>query len=352
MSRRKEMKNSYIGFQDGFSGTGVVDDLSVSPSDTTILIDEDLNVLHDDAELVPVGARFTTEGISTIRTITARNANTQFQITIGADTTGSYTITVNGVTSAAIQGTDTLATVQSTLEAMSNIAVGDVVVTEPTADVFVIEFTGTFVDTAVTVSATPTDLDNFATETLHVGAKTWSLTFTPAVAAGETITDEDTIAYLPQRVIAKVGDGDFEWNEPGEPVFDKDRDRLDGVRSGPEVEMDVTMSLVLNWLRASSGQPVTIYEVLHREGGAADWHNTATDPCEPYAPTIFVFDIPPCGSEPAEVMYFPQFYPTNKRGSIRDAVLELTGKCNATKPVITREQLDLAVILEEFGLEA
>lgn len=346
------MKNCYIGLQDGFSGTGEVDDMSVIAGDTTILIDEDLNVLHDDAQLVPVGARFTTAGVTQIRAITARNANCQFQISIGADTTGTYTVTVNGVTSAAINGTDDLATVTAALVAMSNISAADITVTEPSTDVFLIEFKGAFLDTAVTVSATPTDLDNFATETLHVGGKTWSLTFTPAVAAGETISDGAVITYLPQRILMKVGDNDFEWNEPSEPIFDKDRDRLDGVRSGPEIEMDITFASVLNFLVASSGQPVTPYEVLHRTGGAADWHTTSTDPCEPYCPDIFILDIPPCGSEQAEVMYFRRFYPTNKRGSIRDAVLELVGKCNATKPEVTREDLDLAVILEEFGLQA
>lgn len=346
------MRNCYIGAQDGFSGTGVVDDMSISTSDTTILIDEDLNVLHDDAELVPVGARFTTEGITTIRAITARNANCQFQITIGADTTGTFTIAVNGVTTAALNGTDTLSTIQAAVVGLSSVGAGNAVVTEPSTDVFVIEFQGDLVDTAVTVSATPTDLDNFATEVLHAGGKTWSLTFTPAVAAGETISDEDVITYLPQRIIAKVGDGDFEWTENDEPIFDLDRDRLDGVRSGPEIPMDVTTSSVLNFLKSSSGQPVTFYEALHRSGGAADWHNTATDPCEPYAIDLFVFDIPPCGSEQAEVMYFRRFYPTSKRGTIKEGVLEITGKCNSLKPEVTREDLELAVILEEFGLEA
>ena len=352
MSRRKEMRNCYIGAQDGFSGTGEVDDMSISTSDTTILIDEDLNVLHDDAELVPVGARFTTAGITTIRAITARNANCQFQITIGADTMGTYTVTVNGVTSAAINGTDDLAAVTAALVAMSNIAAADITVTEPTTDVFLIEFKGVFLDTAVTVSATPTMLDNFATSTLHVGGKTWSLTFTPAVAAGETIIDGDVITYLPQRIIAKVGDGDFEWTENDDPIFDSDRDRLDGVRAGKEVPMDVTTSSVVNFLKSSSGDQVTFYEALHRTGGAADWHNSAIDPCEPYCIDLFVLDIPPCGSEDAEVMYFRRFYPTSKRGTIKDGVLEITGKCNSLKPEVTREALELAVILEEFGLEA
>lgn len=346
------MKNCYIGMQDGFSGTGEVDDMSVSVSDTTILIDEDLNVLHDDAQLVPVGARFTTAGVSTIRSITARNANCQFQITIGADTTGTFTITVNGVTTAALNGTDTLSTIQAAVVGLSTVGAGNAVVTEPSADVFVIEFQGDLADTAVTVSATPTDLDNFATETLHVGGKTWSLTFTPAVAAGETISDGAVITYLPQRILMKVGDNDFEWNEPNEPIFDLDRDVLDGVRSGPEVPMELNYASVLNFLVASSGQPVTPYEALHRTGGAADWHTTSIDPCEPYCIDVFILDIPPCGSELAEVMYFRRFYPTNKRGSIRDAVLEIVGKCNATKPEVTREDLDLAVILEEFGLQA
>lgn len=352
MSRRKEIRNCLIGLEDGLSGTGKILDSVIAAGDTTILIDETLNVLTNSLQLVPVGARFTTPGISTIRAITARNANKQVQIVIGADTVGTYTITVDGITTAAINGTDAAAAVQAALEALSNIAAGDVTVTGTgaVATPFDIEFKGVFADKAPVVSATPTALDNFAFSVLHAGAKTWNLTFTPALVAGSLPTDAQVITYLPQRILMKVGTGNFEHTENNEPIFDTDRDALDGVRSGPEIPMEVNTSFVYNFLRSSSGQPTTIYEALHRVGTASDWVNTASDPCEPYAPTLFVIDLPPCGTEQAEVLLFPQFYPNTKRCSIRDAVVELVGKCNAIKPTTTRQTLDAAVLNAEFGL--
>lgn len=342
------MRNCFIGMQDGFSGTGVIDDSSIMAGDTTLLLDEDLFDLHDDATIVPVGARFTTAGITTVRQITAVNSNCQFQVTIGADTMGTYTVTVNGVTSAAINGTDNAAAIQAALEAMSNIAPGDVVVTG--SGPYVIEFTGAFEDEAVTVSATPTGLDNFATSTLHEGGKSWRLTFTPAIASGSVPADEDVVTFLPVRIIAKVGSGDFSATRNNEWIFDTDRDQLDGVRQGADVPMDVEFGFVYNWLISTTGEPVTLYEALYREGAAAGWHNAALDPCEPYCPDIFLIDIPKCGSSPAEVHYYRRFYPDNSKTSIRNATVELVGKCNANKPEITREVVDRAAILLEFGL--
>jgi hypothetical protein len=337
MSRRKELKNCTVFLQDGFSGVVDIDDSSISEDDATLLLDQATIDLHDSATLVPVGARFTSENDPTIRTVTARNSNSQYQLTIGADTTGTFTLTVNGVTTSALNGTDNASTILAAIVGLSSVGAGNASISG--TDPFVIEFIGDLVDTDVTMSGDPTDLDNFAFAELFEGGTTWSITFTPAldaVAAAAVMTG-DEITFLPQRVSMKIGEGNIEWTENDEPIFDTDRGILDGVRSGTEVPMDVTTSFVFNWLRASSGQPITVYEALRRLGNAATWHNAAEDPCEPYCVDIGIIDVPPCGSEQTEVIILPRFYPTSVNANVDDAQVNLSGRCNATRPIITRE---------------
>ena len=51
---------------------------------------------------------------------------------------------------------------------------------------------------------------------------------------------------------------------------------------------------------------------------------------------IVVVDRPQCGSEQAEVMIFPQFIATDKNPSFNDGIVNLTGVCAATRPIISR----------------
>ncbi len=336
MSYRIELRNCLIGLQDGFSGSGKISDAAIAADDTTLLIDPSFNVLHDDATVVPVGARFTTAGIDTIRTVTAQNANKTWLITIGADTAGSYTLTFNGQTTTSIAGTDNATAIQAALVALSNVDAGDLIVSG--SGPYTVEARGQYLGLATPVmTATPTTLDNFVFAVVQPGNATWSLTFTPAIATGSVPVNADVITFLPQRVFMKTGKGNFEATINKDTIVDTDRGLLDGVRLGDEKSMDVTTSFVLSFLRASSGQPITVFEALNRLGGASTWHNAAADPCEPYAPEIFIIHRPPCGSEQAEVWTFPQFYPNSQGVNISDALVSLKGISVAVEPVITRE---------------
>lgn len=339
MAYRILRKNVRTFIDDGFGGESTIEDASIMAADTTLLLDEDLHDLTDDSTLVPVGARFQTPGIATVRTVTARNANKQVQIVIGADTTGSYTVTVNGVTTASIAGTDNAAALKAAIEALSNVDADAITVTGSGTAMspFIVEFGGNFVDLAPTVSATPTDLDNFALTTLHAGAKTWSVTFSPAIATGAVPVDAQVITWLPQTVEVKMGTGNLSWTENNPTIVDTDRGILDGVREDDEQPMDVNLVGTYQFLRSSSGQPITVYEALTRTGNAAGWFNAAADPCEPYQVTLRVVHQPPCGSSQAEVCKFPYFIANTREMSIEDATVSIVGISVATKPIITRE---------------
>lgn len=337
MARRKELKYCNVGVQDGFSGTGLVDDASISANDTTIGVDT--LVLHDDVTVVPVGARFTTAGIDTIRTVTASNNSMVWLITVDASS-GNFTITFEGQTTASIAEGATAGAVQTALEALSNVAPGDLVVTGSAGGPFTVTAAATYANTAGLV-LTVADVDlmggtGVSRTVEQDGTTTWQLTFSPAIVTGSVPSDDQVITFLPQRVTARVGSGNVEWTESAEPVFDLDRGLLADVRAGDEQPMQVTLSFVFDWLRASSGGAITIYEALHQIGGASGWHSASTDPCQPYCVEIFIEDVPPCGSEEAEVIVFPQFYKTSINPTFDGGLVNLSGSCNATRPTITR----------------
>jgi hypothetical protein len=74
-------------------------------------------------------------------------------------TGGTFTLTYSGQTTAAIAFNASAAALQAALEALSNIAPGDVAVVSPTAGVYTVEFTGTLAGTNVTqMTASSTSL--------------------------------------------------------------------------------------------------------------------------------------------------------------------------------------------------
>ena len=108
------------------------------------------------------------------------------------------------------------------------------------------------------------------------------------------------------------------------------------MRAGTEQPMTLSSSFVYDWLRASSGDPITVYEALKRIGDAASWHNAAADPCEPYQVDMFVIDRPDCGSEQAEIIFYRKMRPTSISSSVSAASVSLEGTCMSVEPEIQR----------------
>lgn len=261
MARRKELRYLTIGLQDGFSGTGAIND---TPAAAGTDFDVDTLVLHDDATLIPVGVRFTTAGIATIRTVTASQNSMQWTVTVSA-TAGNFTLTFEGQTTGNIAFDAAASAVETALEALSNVAADELLVTGSAGGPYTITAAGTHANTSgLVLSATDVDLtgagDSVTVTTVQDGTDTWNITFTPAIATGSVPLNNDVITFLPARVEMKVGEGNLTHTETKEPIIDTDRGLLDGVRAGVEQPMQVASSFVYNWLRASSGDPITVYE--------------------------------------------------------------------------------------------
>jgi len=341
--RIKELRDMTLYFQDGFSGTSAIDDAAIAALDTTLGVDT--HALFDDRTTVPIGARFTTAGIATVRTVTAAQSSAVYTLDLTVPSAGTFDITVDGQTESAVAFDVVDTVLQAALEALSSVGVGNVSVVE-TADVYVITFQGDLANTAVTLTVDGASLTAADSETLTTtqdGTTTYEVTFTPAIASGSVPADDAVITWYPRRLEFEVETGDFEWTEGANPVIRKPRGVIAGLRQGEDVEMEVTTSFSFSWLRAESTategsvDDKTPYEVLHQEGFAADWEPSSHgSPCEPFTIDIVIEDRPTCGSEQAEVFVFPQFAFTEIAPTVSGGVVNLSGMCVAKKPIITR----------------
>lgn len=343
--RRKELRYLTVGLQDGFSGTAAVNDtLAAAATD----MDVDGLDLHDDVTIIHKGVRFTTAGIATVRTVTASNNSQVWTVTINA-TGGTFTLTFNGETTGNIAFDATAGTVQTALIALATPVAGDIGVAGSAGGPYTITLAGAYAnESGNTLTSSATGLtggtSTAAVAAVQDGTDTWNITFTPAIATSSVPANDDVITFLPARVEMKIGEGNIEHTESAEPIIDTDRGLLDGVRAGSEQPMQVSASFVYNWLRASSGDAITVYEALNRLGDAAQWHNAASDPCEPYQVDIYVIDTPPCGSEQVEIIFFRRFNKQSLQASVEAASVTLSGICNATAPEIYRVANDANTI--------
>ena len=343
--RIKELRDMTLYFQDGFSGTSAIDDSAIAASDTTLGVDT--HALFDDRTTVPIGARFTTAGIATVRTVTAAQSSAVYTLDLTGATVGggTFTVTVDGQTTSALAYDLADTALITALEGLSSVGAGNVTASEAT-DVYTITFQGDLANTAVTLTVDGASLTNPDTEvltTVHAGDTTYEVTFTPAIASGSVPADDAVITWYPRRLEFEVETGDFEWTEGANPVIRKPRGVIAGLRQGEDVEMEVTTSFSFSWMRAESTategsvDDKTPYEVLHQEGFASDWNPSSHgSPCEPFTIDIVIEDRPSCGSEQAEVFVFPQFAFTEIAPTVSGGVVNLSGICVAKKPIITR----------------
>jgi hypothetical protein len=163
---------------------------------------------------------------------------------------------------------------------------------------------------------------------------TTDITFTPGIASGVVTTA--VITFAPCEVEIKVGDGDVTYTENSEYNYDLDRGDLDTVREGDQVPIDVSFDIVYEHITTGTSETISPMDALKRKGSAADWVSAATDKCEPYAVDIEVIHTPPCGTSQTETTIFPDFRSESREVSFSDSVISISGRCNATEPIVTR----------------
>lgn len=148
-----------------------------------------------------------------------------------------------------------------------------------------------------------------------------------------TFTFEDGAAHTLEF---KIGDGGLSFRLRRNIEFKKNRGRLDLVKIGDEIPVEVTFDVILEDIKSVSGDPVTPYEFLTQRY-AASGYTTVGQTCEPYAIDIaIVNDHNNCGDEEDETITLPEFRVDKIDGGIKDAVLKVTGRCNAALATVVR----------------
>lgn len=338
-----ELEDMLLYFQEGFSGTSAIDEATPAISDTKMGVDT--HVLRDSRTNVPIGARFTTAGIPTVRTVTGSNNSQQWTLDLDTATAGTFDITVNGATESGVAFDVTDSTLEAALEALAGVGVGNVTVVEVT-NVYTITFLSTLANLSTnTLTVDGSSLTAANSEVLTViqtGLVTWEFDFTPAIVTGLVPADDDAITWYPRRLEFEPEGGEFEWTQTKERIIRKPRGQIKGSRKGIEQEMTVTTSFPFEFLRAQTTatdelDELTPYEVLEQEGFASDWMPSSHGGvCEPYSIDLVIVDKPDCLSQQAQVWIFPQFDYTDLGPTVSEGIINLTGSCVARKPITHR----------------
>lgn len=169
------------------------------------------------------------------------------------------------------------------------------------------------------------------TETL--GATT-SITFTPGLATAAV--DNDDIDIQAHHLQIRIGEGNATWTEKRAVTYVKDRGLLDTVRLGDQEPVEVKLDATWVFLKASTGQEITIEDVLKRRGEASAWVTSATDTCEPYAVDIVIEYTPPCSTEQMEIYTLSDFRYEELAHDIKAGTISISGKCNIVEVGVTR----------------
>jgi len=338
MARRKNIRYSTVVVQEGFGGTGAIND-TLAADDTSMGVDT--LVLKEGRTIVPVGARFTTDGIPTVRTVSDTDNSQSWNLTNGGASAGTFTLTYNGDVTAGIDFDATVVAVQAAIDLLAGVIAGNTLtVTGTDAGPWDFKVGGTgagLTTNTLTYDGSGLTGGPGVLTVTNDGTVTMAVTFFPAISATEIPLDDDVITWLPRRVVAEIGEGDnIEHTKNKEPQVTLARGRIDGGEAGNEVPLGVTFSFIYDWLRSSASDPkfsVTVDEALERQGNASDWISTAQDECESgYQLDIILIDTPPCTTQDAEVVFYRRFMTETNNGSVEAQSVNVTGICVSTIP--------------------
>lgn len=164
----------------------------------------------------------------------------------------------------------------------------------------------------------------------------------------------------------EFGDGDFQWTVAKQFEYNLDRGRLDSVRLGDEVPMDISFEGKFNYIKNPSTitatAPPTIYEALMNPHiyaafpsevptsddtisgyvmGAQNWLSASedVDPCGPWSVNLWVENTPLCSTgqvEANELILFKYFRAESCQFSLKNGTISVSGKSNVSYPVAIR----------------
>ena len=134
----------------------------------------------------------------------------------------------------------------------------------------------------------------------------------------------------------KVAEGELTFNAQRPRRYRNRRGVRDVVINDEDAPMEVSLSLIWEFLRATSGDPPTPMEVFYNDGEAAGWTSVSSNTCEDFAIDIRIVWDPGCSPIERERITFQAFRHDSIRGATRDGSLTVQGRCNAERPLTER----------------
>jgi hypothetical protein len=151
-----------------------------------------------------------------------------------------------------------------------------------------------------------------------------------------TIKIKDGTTPTPNSLTIKMGEGNMTISEKFPYEYLKNRGKLDSVRDGDEEPMDVSFEGRWEFLKADTGQTVSIRDVFTNSGEAESWVTTDADTCAPFATDLEITFDPPCEADKSEVITLPDFRPDSLDYDAKAGTISVKGRCNATRMTISR----------------
>ena len=147
-----------------------------------------------------------------------------------------------------------------------------------------------------------------------------------------------SLAVTPQEIEIKIGEGNLTFTEAKNIDYILDRGRLDDVREGDQVPVDVNFDFKWDYILGVTGSSTpSVEEALKGIGEASDWTSTDSDACRPFAVDIEITYLPvpsTCGDK--EVITLPDFRYENLEHDLSAGAISCSGKCNVTKITAVR----------------
>lgn len=171
------------------------------------------------------------------------------------------------------------------------------------------------------------------------GGNVTSITFSPPLITGAASGTPFTVG--PNQIQVKIGEGNLTFDEKVNREYKMDRGKLDQVRDGDEVPIDVSFQFAYIYLTAPAGAIIpTVEDFFKRQGPAANYVSTGKD-CEPYAVNIVFINrgnAATCGGvvSPAETVTLPQFRYESLNHDLKAGTVSASGKCNVRQAVKVR----------------
>lgn len=174
-------------------------------------------------------------------------------------------------------------------------------------------------------------------------AKIWVPVFAQIDIKNTELKLQDGTTPTVNQIIIKVGEGNLTYSENRTVEYTLDRGRIDEVRLGDEVPMDVAFDLLWEFITGnvdSAGVPPTVEDVLKNVGNASTWVSSDPDACRPFAIDVLVENVPLCGAgapvQEQEFITLADFRYETLDHDVRAGTIAVSGRANAQFASIVR----------------